>query len=310
MIIPNDAPYDIHGTLCGGQAFRWRAAGDGWYDGVVFRNRIRLRQIDGGFEFACAPDSEALLAPKIADYLRIDEDMDAVYNALRGDPMLAEGARRHRGLRVLRQDPWECLISFICSANNSIPRISANVESMADAFGDPLPQPALPPGADGAAAESDIRCAFPTPRQLAAAGEQPLRDLGLGFRAKYVAAAAESVLAGRIADMYDKLRASDFEYALNELTQLNGVGDKIANCVILFSLDLPQAFPVDTWIVKAMRDWYPQFAPDDPKSKPTERQMRLMREWMQDRYGYFAGYANQYMFHHKRWLDLKSDAPE
>ena len=108
------------------------------------------------------------------------------------------------------------------------------------------------------------------------------------------------------------LREADFDDTLAELVKLRGVADKVANCVMLFSLDKPTAFPVDVWIVKAMRDWYPD-APVPPalnskgnKMTPTERHKREMREWALERYGPHAGYANQYMFHHKRWVDLSA----
>jgi N-glycosylase/DNA lyase len=182
-------------------------------------------------------------------------------------------------MRVLRQEPWECLVSFICSANNNIPRITRNVGDIASAFG--------PPILDGASGPS----AFPTAEQLAEAGETALRKLGLGFRAKYVAAAAERVAQSRI-DLYG-LREASYQDALDALVELAGVGDKIANCVLLFSLDKLEAFPVDVWIDRALRDWY--FTPNG-ETVPRVR----MRAWAQKRFGRYAGYANQYLFHQRR----------
>ena len=300
MLIPFELPYDLRGTLCGGQAFRWRDAGDGRFCGVIFGNAVRMRRVEGGIEFESAPDDESSLAPLVRDYLRVDDDMEGIYAALGEDEYLAEAVRRHRGLRVLRQEPWECLVSFICSANNNIPRITANVEDMAASYGRRLPGPE---GWDCA------RNVFPSPSELAGAGEQALRDLKLGFRAVNVIAAAEGIADGGGPDLY-ALREAGYDEALAELVRLRGVADKVANCVMLFSLDKPTAFPVDVWIVKALRDWYPD-APAPPavnsrgnKTAPTERHKREMREWALERYGEYAGYANQYMFHHKRWVDL------
>ena len=115
------------------------------------------------------------------DYLRVDDDMDAVYAALSEDEWLAGAVKQHRGLRVLRQEPWECLIGFICSANNNIPRITANVEDMALHYGSALPYPDR---------RDCVRNTFPSPSELVDAGEQALRDLKLGFRAVNVIAAA------------------------------------------------------------------------------------------------------------------------
>ena len=315
MLIPFTAPYDLRGTLCGGQAFRWREEGGGWFCGVIFGNVVRMRRVDEGIEFVSAPDDEASLAPLVRDYLRVDDDMDEVYSALSEDEHLADAVKQHQGLRVLRQEPWECLVGFICSANNNIPRITANVEDMALHYGRSLLGHDLPTSADGDGdgLQGCERKVFPTARQLVDAGEQALRDLKLGFRAVNVIAAAEGIAEGEGPDLFS-LREADYEDALAELVKLRGIADKVANCVMLFSLDKPQAFPVDVWIVKAMRDWYPD-APVPPalnsngnKTTPTERHKREMREWALERYGEHAGYANQYMFHHKRWVDLVRDS--
>lgn len=318
MLIPFTAAYDLGATLCGGQAFRWRAEPDSWFCGVIFGNVVRMRKLAAGIEFVCAPDDAESLAPLVRDYLRLDEDVNDICAALSAaDDHLADAVKRHGGLRLLRQEAWECLVSYICSATNSIPRISANVEAMATAFGKPLPYPALPPSAGGSAASSDspsngaaLRSSFPSPGALADAGEQALRDLGLGFRAAYVAAAAEGIASTGSPDLY-ALREADYDNALDALVSLNGVGDKIANCVMMFALDKPQAFPVDVWIVRALRQWYAD-APTPPainrngkRTSPTGAQIRHMRLWAQEQFGMHAGYANQYIFHHQRWLEGK-----
>ena len=312
MLIPFAGPYDLPGTLLGGQAFRWRDEGGGWFCGVIFGNVVRMRRVEDGIEFVSAPDDEVSLAPLVRDYLRVDDDMNGIYAALSEDEHLAKAVKQHEGLRVLRQEPWECLIGFICSANNNIPRITANVEDMAMNYGKPLPYVEARSSASGPKSPPRTACSrnmFPSPSELVGAGEQALRDLKLGFRAVNVIAAAEGIAEGKGPDLY-ALREAEYDDALAELVRLRGIADKVANCVMLFSLDKPQAFPVDVWIVKAMRDWYPE-APAPPalnsngnKTTPTERHKREMREWALERYGEHAGYANQYMFHHKRWVDL------
>ena len=179
---------------------------------------------------------------------------------------------------MLRQDPWECLVSFICSSASNIPRITKNIESICEAYGRPV------------GTGAGRRNAFPAPGELARAGEAPLRALGLGYRAAYVAETAAAV-ADRAVDPMS-LREESYETALEALTCLPGVGDKVANCVLLFSLDKPEAFPVDVWIDRALREWY--LADDDsiPRTK--------MRPWAQRRFGPYAGYANHYLFHDRR----------
>ena len=282
--IEYNQPLDLAATLESGQAFRWRredAQGDEppWFEGIVFSNRINIRQVNGGIEWHTSPDSEVSIAPILRDYLRLDDDFSAITSALEFDDILRQGLAEYRGLRILRQEPWECLVSFICSANNNIPRIKKNVNDMASVFGSPILE-----GQTGGNA-------FPSAAQLADAGETRLRELGLGFRAKYVAAAAVRVAEGEI-DLFS-LREASYQDALDALTELKGVGDKIANCVLLFSMDKREAFPVDVWIDRAMREWY--FA--DSNEKVTRSQMRV---WAQARFGQYAGYANQYLFHGRR----------
>ena len=267
--------------LLGGQAFRWRLE-DGWFQSVLFNNIIKTRQVDEGVEFTCGPDDESVVAPLFRDYLRLDDDLQAIGASISKGEQISAAVSRYQGLRILRQEPWECLVSFICSANSNIPRISTNVEDMAKSFGQTLEM------------NGESRSAFPTPDALADAGVQKLRDLGLGFRAKYVAGAAERIARGDV-DLYS-LRESSYHEALESLIELPGIGDKVGNCILLFSLDKPEAFPVDVWIDRALREWYPEVV----EQKLTRK---AMRPWAQEFFGTYAGYANQYLFHGRRLQD-------
>lgn len=279
MIIPFAKPLDLASILESGQAFRWRKD-SGWFVGVIFNNIVKIRQTVEGMEFACGSDDESVIEPLVRDYLRLHDDLDAIYDVLSFDKRIAAGASLYPGMRILRQEPWECLVSFICSANSNIPRISKNVEDMASSFGKPLQL------------GNHIRSTFPTPLELAEAGEQKLRELGLGFRAKYVAAVAKIAANGGL-DLF-ALREAAYDEALDALVALPGVGDKVANCVLLFCLDKLEAFPVDVWIDRALREWY---ADDIGNAKITRK---AMRPWAQRYFGRYAGYANQYLFHQRR----------
>ncbi len=279
LFIPIDQPFDLESTLHSGQAFRWRWDG-GWHHGVVFSNVVRLRQAEGGLELSCEPDDEAALWPLLEDYLGLDVDLARVYSALGVDSRLCDAIVRYHGMRVLRQDPWECLVSFICSSASNIPRITRNIESICQAYGRPV--------GTGAA----MRNAFPTPDRLSRAGEAPLRALGLGYRGAYIAETAGAVAGGAIDLM--SLREEPYELALETLTDLAGVGDKVANCVLLFSLDKPEAFPVDTHIAKAVRETNMDA---DGLAMTNTQQIRV---WAQGHFGPYAGYANHYLFHSRR----------
>ena len=278
MLFPIEQPFDLHSTLHSGQAFRWRRDCD-THRGVVFGNVVELRQTGDGLELSTYPDDEAAMWPLLRDYLSLEFDLDQVYAAFDGDDRLRESVARYRGMRVLRQDPWECLVSFICSSASNIPRISRNVESLCETYGRPIGT-----GATG-------RNAFPTPPELARAGEAPLRALGLGYRAAYVAETAATVADGAV-DLVS-LREEPYDAALEALTRLPGVGDKVANCVLLCSLDKPEAFPVDVWIDRALREWY---LGDEADSISRLK----MRPWAQQRFAPYAGYANHYLFHDRR----------
>ena len=215
----------------------------------------------------------------LGHYLRMDDDLEAIYSCIDTDPRMHGAIAEYRGLRLLRQDPWECLVSFICSANSNIPRISATMESLAQNYGQPL------------TLGDYVDYSFPSPDKLAEAGEAALRDLKLGFRAKYVAKAAERVALGEV--KLEPLRYLPYQEAKDVLTSLPGVGDKVADCVLLFSLDKLDACPIDRWVRRAMEEWYLDGAKLNYKS---------IRAWSLEKWGGYAGYAQQYLFHQKRLL--------
>ena len=274
-------PFDLAMTMECGQAFRWKQisspeAGD-YFEGIIFGNLVRARQEDSEVLFTSEPDHPSTFGPVFEDYLGLNHDLDAIYSALGEDPLLATLIERYPGLRILRQDPWECLISFICSANNNIKRISQNVEDISRSFGRRI-----------AVSDDEERWAFPSPGALAAAGEQAFRDLRIGYKAEYIDKTAQVVSRGEI-DLFS-LREATFPEALDAVTGLPGVADKIGNCVTLFSLDKLESFPVDVHIERAVeREYAPRF-----QGKPLTK--KRMREWAQDRFGPHAGYANQYLF--------------
>ncbi len=279
-VLPLDGQsLDLDSTLFSGQTFRWRREGE-WYDGVVFGNLVRLRAVNGGIEFFSVPGDEQVIAPFLRDYLSLDVDLAKVYGALSQDKKFREPIERYQGMRVLRQDPWETTLSFLCAQNSNVQRITKNVEDLCETFGQPV------------SLGNHVRYTFPTPESLAGAGEQALRDLGLGYRAKFIVSVATEVANGNI-DLL-ALREAEYGEALVALTGLNGIGDKVANCIMLFSMDKPEAFPVDTHIAKAVREWYPTGL--DLKTSD----IRKIRAWAQARFGPYAGYANHYLFHSRR----------
>ena len=282
MQLAIDQPFDLAESLESGQAHRWKNLGDGWYSGVLGPRLIHVRQNCQGVEYRAADASDAVdpevLNGLLWSYFRLDDDICVIYRDIRRDRRVAEMVSRYPGLRILRQDPWECTVAFICSATSNIPRIHQNMEAMADSLGSPLEL------------DGELRHTFPSAEQLASAGERFLRELGLGFRAPYVVAAAQRVCDGEL-DLDDLIRLPYPETKL-KLMECYGIGAKIADCIAVFSLEKLQAFPVDVWVRRALAEWYFPM-----QKKPPDR---VMVEWAQGHFGQYAGYSQQYLFHARR----------
>ena len=278
-----DEPLDLTSSLTSGQCFRWRVDDDGRWTGVLGGDVVRISPAPGGsFAVESAPSPPDETAKALAAYFRIGDDLAAVHRRIRWDERVREGVAAYPGMRVLRQEPWETLAAFILSSTSNMPRISRTVELLAETFGERVTL-------DGAS-----RCAFPPPERLAEAGDARLRELGCGFRAPYLAEAAAAVASGALP--LDALRGAPYEDALAALTSLRGVGDKIADCVMLFALDKTEAFPIDRWALRVLREWC---------GLPANVKYAEAREWAQSRFGADAGYANQYLF----WLVRQSTRP-
>ena len=282
FVLPFDGPLDLPTTLASGQCFRWRADDSGAWTGVIGSNIVRLARTPEGVAIESAPAPPAELAERMAAYLRLDDDLPAIQARIGSDERIREGIDRYPGMRIMRQEPWETLAAFILSSTSNIPRIARTVELIAETFGDPL------------SLDGTTRKTFPAPETLAEAGEARLRALGCGFRAPYLAQAAAAVADGTLP--LDGLRGASYADVLAALTALHGVGDKIADCAMLFSLERMEAFPADRWIRRALVDWY---------GLPANVSYDGTRAWAQDRFGSAAGYANQYLFWNVREASRK-----
>ena len=283
MILTHNEPLNLRSTLLSGQAFRWREE-EGWFKGIISGNVIWVREGKHGIEFSGGPDNSDTLVKLLSNYFSFHTNIESIYQDLSFDIRISKAINKHRGMRLLRQDPWECLVSFICSSASNIPRITKNIESICQAFG------------QGIEINGELRHKFPTPTKLAQCHPSEFRELGLGYRAEYLSSTARMISSGQVNLI--SLRNSSYEEALNILTTLTGVGDKVANCVLLFSLDKPEAFPVDTWIYKAIQKWYMPSKPKIPRTK--------LRPWAMDYFGKNAGWANHYLFHDLRTSNYKT----
>jgi N-glycosylase/DNA lyase len=281
--IPILGPIDLDLTFTCGQAFRWRLSGGAW-SGVVGRADVRARIAAGGtLELEVLgedPGAEALTR-----YFRADEDPRGHLEHAQ-ELRTVPGLLPLLGLRLLRQDPWETLASFVCSAAANIRKITTCVEGMSATWGEPI--------------EGSERRAFPPPEALARVREADLRELGLGFRAPYLRAVARR-LATDPHWSWSRLReAADIGEAREALTSLPGVGPKIADCVLLFGLGRLEAYPVDRWIRRATLELAGRRRAKDEE----------LARWA-ERLGPGRGYLQQVIFHLRRTSGpLPSIAPK
>lgn len=271
-------PFKLELEWLQAQAFRWsEPSGDGWYYGVVHDSLIRVRNSGDGIEFESDASDEAL-APHVSHYFRLDQDISTVHQALREADDTGEMGRlidEHRGMRILRQDRWECLVAYICSQRNKVARIAEIVDHLAKSYG----------------VEHTLRgvrrSAFPAPERLVAAGEAELEELGLGLsRGRRIYAVARDITEGHL--NLDELPRFRYPQARGLLTSYEGIGDKIADCVCLFALDKPEAFPIDRRVAEALKRY-------DKTYNRGARNARLM-EWVRRTFGENAGYASQLLF--------------
>lgn len=274
--------YDLAATLTSGQAFRWRATPGGW-ESVVAGRWVRLKQVDGGIlAEAAAPVGDWQF---LTDYLQTNIDLSSVLLSFPDDLPMRTAVTACRGLRLLRQDPWECLASFILSSTKQIVQIQQIVAELCHRFGEPV---MVPPG-------HVPMHAFPSASRLAACAESDLRACKMGFRAPNLLRTAKIIAAGEL--NLAGLKTRTVSAAREELVNLPGVGNKIADCVLLFAYGFQDAFPVDVWVMKALRQLY----------FPNRRVgAKRVAKFTATHFGANAGYAQQYLFHYMRthWTEL------
>jgi len=277
--------FDLDLTLCCGQAFRWEKVG-GWWCGVVKDKPIKVRQRGNMLEF------ENVSREFIENYFGLKDDLPSILAQITRDHHIEKAVKTLKGLRILRQDPWECLISYICATYKNIPAIKRMLSNMAKKFGEKV------------FLEGQVFYAFPTAERLAEASLKDLAECGLGYRAKYVSETAKKVSKGEF--KMEDLKAESFKKARETLLTLPGVGLKVADCVLLFSLEKLEAFPVDVWIKRIIIKHYRNFFGKNfiekisLKKSLTRAEYERLSLFGREYFGVYAGYAQEYLYHFER----------
>jgi N-glycosylase/DNA lyase len=259
--------FNLHHTLNCGQAFRWEYNSQNrTWTGVVGKTVIKARQ-----EGNTVTINSAVSKKMIENYFRLDDDLSKIYKQINKDQYIDAAIKYYGGLRLLRQDPYECLFSYICATRANIPQIKKTVKNLSKTFGEKI--------------ENGLYT-FPNPKSLAEANIAQLKICGVGFRAPYLLQTAKNIvnMDYNLADL-NKL---DYEEAKAELKRFKGVGEKVADCVLLFSLNKLEAFPMDIWIKRTMKNYY-----NIEKDKD-------IRKFVLTHFGKYCGYAQEYLYYYYR----------
>jgi len=267
--------YDLAATLDSGQVFRWRQENGSWL-GVIGKKRVHLTQQRNGI--LAEANAQVENWDWLREFLQTDVELEKILQAFPDDEPMNHAVAECRGLRILRQEPWECLASFILSSTKQIVQIRQIVAQLCKCFGEQI--------AEG---DDDLSYAFPSAEKIAAAAEKDLRDCKMGFRAPNLLGAARDIAEGKL-DL-NAVRYLPYAEAREELMRLRGVGGKIADCVLLFAYGFDSAFPVDVWVERALQTLY------FPKRRANEKKLR---RFAATHFGPHAGYAQQYLFHYMR----------
>ena len=272
-------------TLCCGQVFSWDKRGDWWY-GVAGDRVFKVRQVGGKFEYANVDEAFVI------SYFGLDQDLQKIADAVNKDVHIAKALHEYWGLRLIRQDPWECLVSYICATYKSIPAIKHMLNNLAKKFG-------TKKVLDGYEFYT-----FPQCETLASATEADLASCGLGYRAKYLVATSKMVHAQNF-DL-SALRKLPYAEAKKALMVFPGVGAKVADCVLLFSLGKTEAFPVDVWVKRVILNHYGDKLPPELLEKLTKQESlsssnyERLNAFGRGYFGQYAGYAQEYLYHYER----------
>lgn len=257
-----------------GQCFRWNREEDGSYTGVVKNKVINVLQQKNTVEFNNINTDDFDI---IKNYFDFDTDYETIKNTLNTDEIMAEAIKFGEGIRILNQEEWETMVSFMISANNRIPMIKKVIENLSVSFGDYIGN-----------YRGKEYFSFPTAERLSAAPVERILECKTGFRAPRIKAAATRFLTEK--DKIYNIKNMSYDEGLAYLKTYKGIGDKVANCILLFSMKHFDTFPVDVWVRRVMQTLY--------VSKETKD--ADIRKFAENKFGKYSGFAQQYLFYYAR----------
>ena len=263
---------NIDDTINSGQVFLWKKFDSKWY-GINGKNILVLE------------DKLDIKSKNIHNFFRFDDDFQKIKRQLSKDDIMKKAIKNFPGMRILRQDPFQCYISFIVSSNSNIPNIQTRLQKLSYKFGEKR------------TIDDKELFLFPKPEKLANASITDIAKCGLGYRSKYVKKAAIAVDKGIID--FSSLKKQDYQEARDSLCQVFGIGKKVADCILLFSLDKLEAVPLDRWVLRILQKYYSKEFQISTKTI-TEKTYDNLHDKIVEHFGKYAGYGQQFLFKNER----------
>ena len=273
---------NVENSINSGQVFLWKKNGNYW-DGINGQDVLRVNN-NGVIK--------SYQNLKV-DFFRKNDSLDDIIKSISKDKIVRNAVKKYLGLRILKQDPFQCLISFIISSNSNIQKIKTSLENISKKFGTKIEF------------ENQEFFLFPKPRELSKASINEIRSCGVGYRAKFIKDAANMIFSKEID--FESLKKSKYFETKKSICSIPGVGNKVADCVMLFSLNKLESFPLDRWMIRILEKYYLNEFHLETKTI-TEKQYDILHEKIVNHFGPYAGYAQQFLFkmerdnYKKKWL--------
>jgi N-glycosylase/DNA lyase len=273
---------NLENTINSGQVFLWEKNQGNWY-GIDGQNILRINDFGKIKSYT----------KQKTDYFREKDSLEEILKSISKDKTTRQAVKKYFGLRLLRQDPFQCFISFIVSSNSNIPKIKTCLKNICKNFGEKV------------IFDNKEFFLFPEAKILASASIQEIKNCGTGYRSNFIITASEMVHSNEI--NFEYLKKCEYFKAKDIISQAPGVGNKVADCILLFSLDKLEAFPLDRWMIRILQKYYPDIFKLSTKTI-THRQYEILHEKITNYFGPYAGYAQQFLFkmerenYQKKWL--------
>ena len=278
----NKFSIDIDNSINSGQVFLWEKQGVDWY-GINGQDILKI-------------DKNGMIKSirnRKINFFRKDDDIEEIIKSISKDKIVKKAVKEYEGLRIFKQDPFQCMISFIISSNSNIQKIKNNLEKITKKFGTKIK------------IGNKEFFIFPKPEKIAKATIDEIKSCGVGYRAPFIKEAAKMVVLKKID--FEYLKKCDYHEAKKNMCLVPGIGNKVADCIMLFSLNKLESFPLDTWMIKILEKYYSKEFKIETKTI-TQKQYELLHEKIVNYFGPYCGYAQQYLFkmerekNDKKWL--------